>query len=399
MRRSKPRAQRAVGARRSEADRARHEHRRHCRRLPPAEDPQGRSHGRVHARGRAGQRRSASSFRRPISGRPACSRSARWCSCGASSNETMSRCASWRRRCCRSTRVAERLAREVAIRVRMPADRGVFEALGEVFQRHRGDRRVSFEMELASGPTPMRVRADVSAQIRVKPSPALVAEVEHIVGAGRGVAAMNRRDRSSGIVIRSSIRLAVTNDDQSAPMAEPLEFEEPIAALLKEIDALAELPQTDAPRSADRDPAPAHRDGARRALCRPDAVAARARRQASGASQPRGLHPAAVHRLCRDSRRSAVRRRPRDHDRICRLQGPAGPARRPCQGRRHEGKDLSQFRLRAARRAIARRCGRCGWRRNFAGRSSSSSTRRPRIRASSPRSAASPRRLPSTCAR
>ena len=80
--------------------------------------------------------------------------------------------------------LAERLAREVAIRVRMPADRGVFEALGEVFQRHRGDRRVSFEMELASGPTPMRVRADVSAQIRVKPSPALVAEVEHIVGQG-----------------------------------------------------------------------------------------------------------------------------------------------------------------------------------------------------------------------
>jgi hypothetical protein len=66
----------------------------------------------------------------------------------------------------------------------MPADRGVFEALGEVFQRHRGDRRVSFEMELASGPTPMRVRSDVSAQIRVKPSPALVAEVEHIVGQG-----------------------------------------------------------------------------------------------------------------------------------------------------------------------------------------------------------------------
>jgi DNA polymerase-3 subunit alpha len=80
--------------------------------------------------------------------------------------------------------LTERLAREVAIRVRMPTDRGVFEALGEVFQRHRGDRRVSFEMELASGPTPIRVRADLSAQIRVKPSSALVAEVEHIVGLG-----------------------------------------------------------------------------------------------------------------------------------------------------------------------------------------------------------------------
>jgi len=80
--------------------------------------------------------------------------------------------------------VRERLAREVAIRVKMPADRHVFEQLGEVFSRHRGDRRVSFEMELASDPKHLRVRADVSAQIRVRPSPALVAEVEQIVGAG-----------------------------------------------------------------------------------------------------------------------------------------------------------------------------------------------------------------------
>ena len=57
--------------------------------------------------------------------------------------------------------VRERLAREVAIRVTMPADRDLFEALGEIFSRHRGDRRVSFEIELrgrrrsacASGPT------------------------------------------------------------------------------------------------------------------------------------------------------------------------------------------------------------------------------------------------------
>jgi DNA polymerase-3 subunit alpha len=80
--------------------------------------------------------------------------------------------------------VRERLAREVAIRVRIPARRDVFEALGEVFSRHRGDRRVSFEMELAGAATPIRVRADVSAQIRVRPSPALIAEVEQIVGAG-----------------------------------------------------------------------------------------------------------------------------------------------------------------------------------------------------------------------
>ena len=68
----------------------------------------------------------------------------------------------------------------------MPADRGVFEALGEVFSRHRGDRRVSFEIELKAAPETkgLRVRADVSSQIRVRPSPALIAEVEQIVGAG-----------------------------------------------------------------------------------------------------------------------------------------------------------------------------------------------------------------------
>jgi DNA polymerase-3 subunit alpha len=80
--------------------------------------------------------------------------------------------------------VYERLAREVAIRLRTPADRGTFEALGEIFSRHRGDRRVSFEMDLPAGPTPIRVRADVSSQIRVRPSPALIAEVEQVVGAG-----------------------------------------------------------------------------------------------------------------------------------------------------------------------------------------------------------------------
>jgi DNA polymerase-3 subunit alpha len=80
--------------------------------------------------------------------------------------------------------VRERLAREVAIRVRMPADRGLFEALGEVFARHRGDRPISFELELPASPGSLRVKADISSQIRVRPSPALVDEVEQIVGHG-----------------------------------------------------------------------------------------------------------------------------------------------------------------------------------------------------------------------
>ena len=80
--------------------------------------------------------------------------------------------------------VRERLAREVAIRLTVPAARGVFEALGEIFSRHRGDRRVSFELELPGRSTRLRVKADVSSQIRVRPSSTLIAEVEQIAGPG-----------------------------------------------------------------------------------------------------------------------------------------------------------------------------------------------------------------------
>jgi DNA polymerase-3 subunit alpha len=78
----------------------------------------------------------------------------------------------------------ERLTREVAIRLRMPADQGVLRALGDVFARHRGDRRVSFELELDGAASPHRVKADVSTEIRVYPSQTLVAEVEQLVGRG-----------------------------------------------------------------------------------------------------------------------------------------------------------------------------------------------------------------------
>jgi len=80
--------------------------------------------------------------------------------------------------------VRERLAREIAIRFRKPADRGMLETLGEIFARHRGDRKVSFEVETGEPPNRLRVRVDVSAQIRVRPSSALIAEVEQLVGSG-----------------------------------------------------------------------------------------------------------------------------------------------------------------------------------------------------------------------
>jgi DNA polymerase-3 subunit alpha len=80
--------------------------------------------------------------------------------------------------------VRERLTREVAIHLRQPADRGTLETLGEIFSRHRGDRKVSFEVETGAAPNRLRVKVDVSSQIRVRPSPTLIAEVEQVVGAG-----------------------------------------------------------------------------------------------------------------------------------------------------------------------------------------------------------------------
>jgi DNA polymerase-3 subunit alpha len=81
--------------------------------------------------------------------------------------------------------VRERVAREVAIRVAVPPhDRQTFEALGEIFSRHRGDRRVCVELELRTNGRPLLVHADVGGQIRVRPSERLIAEVEDLCGAG-----------------------------------------------------------------------------------------------------------------------------------------------------------------------------------------------------------------------
>ena len=80
--------------------------------------------------------------------------------------------------------VRERIAREVAIRVPGTPDRHLFQALGEIFSRHRGDRRICFDLELPASPTRLRVRADVSSQIRVRPSSTLIAEIEQVVGQG-----------------------------------------------------------------------------------------------------------------------------------------------------------------------------------------------------------------------
>jgi DNA polymerase-3 subunit alpha len=76
----------------------------------------------------------------------------------------------------------ERTTREVVIHLAHGSQiRTTFEALAELFARHRGDRRVSLELDV-NGPPPMRVRADVAQ--RVRPSDKLVAEVEQICGTG-----------------------------------------------------------------------------------------------------------------------------------------------------------------------------------------------------------------------
>jgi DNA polymerase III subunit alpha len=77
----------------------------------------------------------------------------------------------------------ERTTREVAIHLAVPPHgRPTFEALAELFSRHRGDRRVSLELNVNGQARALRVRADVAQ--RVRPSEKLVAELERLCGAG-----------------------------------------------------------------------------------------------------------------------------------------------------------------------------------------------------------------------
>ena len=81
--------------------------------------------------------------------------------------------------------VRERVARELAITVFVPPHgRETFEALAELFDRHRGDKPVMVQLELRDRERPLRVRAQVSSQVRVRPSPAFVAEVTRLCGEG-----------------------------------------------------------------------------------------------------------------------------------------------------------------------------------------------------------------------
>jgi DNA polymerase-3 subunit alpha len=79
----------------------------------------------------------------------------------------------------------EKMSRQLSITIASPPHgRATFEALADLFARHRGDRRVIFELELRDQDHPLRVRAGLAAQVRVHPSEQLASEVERICGKG-----------------------------------------------------------------------------------------------------------------------------------------------------------------------------------------------------------------------
>ena len=182
-------------------------------------------------------------------------------------------------------------------------------------------------------------------------------------------------------------------------MPDLLEFEEPIGVLLKEIEALSMLPRTpERERSIDS--------------LRKRADEIRAELYANLTPWQRVLvarHPNRPNTLDYVERLftgfdelHGDRRFADDHAIVCgfaRLPRPAGRDRRPPEGPRHQAEDLPQLRLRAAGGLSQGAARDAAGAEVPAGRSSSSSTRRPPTRASSPKSAASPRRSPSTCAR
>jgi DNA polymerase-3 subunit alpha len=79
----------------------------------------------------------------------------------------------------------QKMSRELSIKLTSPPHgRQTFEALADVFSRHRGDRRVVLELELRDQQPPLRLRAGLPAHVRVRPSEQLSSEVERICGVG-----------------------------------------------------------------------------------------------------------------------------------------------------------------------------------------------------------------------
>ena len=82
--------------------------------------------------------------------------------------------------------VTERFVKEVCVTMQAPPHgHETFRALADVFLRHRGDKRVQFELRVRrqAPDGAVLVKADVP-QLRVRPSADLVLAVERICGQG-----------------------------------------------------------------------------------------------------------------------------------------------------------------------------------------------------------------------
>ena len=79
----------------------------------------------------------------------------------------------------------ERLAKAVAIHLDAAHhSRSTLEALWDVLTHHQGDRPIVLELDVPHETRTLRVRANVTPQIRVRPSESLIAAVERVCGAG-----------------------------------------------------------------------------------------------------------------------------------------------------------------------------------------------------------------------
>jgi DNA polymerase III subunit alpha len=78
----------------------------------------------------------------------------------------------------------ERLSKAVRIRLNGDCTRQKLEALWDLLSANKGDRPVAIELEVAGRGKTLRVSADVTPQIRVRPTPQLLSAVEQLCGEG-----------------------------------------------------------------------------------------------------------------------------------------------------------------------------------------------------------------------
>ena len=168
----------------------------------------------------------------------------------------------------------------------------MFEALGEIFSRHRGDRRVSFEIELpASRRAGCGCGRTCRSQIRVQPSSALDRR--------------SRADRRSGAALGDRCELDGRLGACHALKRSTSKSRSP--SLLKEIEALDAAAAHRRARSRDRVAA-----AARSRRCARELYASLTPWQRvlvarhPEPARPRGLHPAAVHRTSSRSTATAA---------------------------------------------------------------------------------------------